>query len=119
MLAYRLRHRVTFERQETTRDPDSGARDTQWVTAELPDGTPLEDVAAEVLTGPGAQQTAAGAQQESATLRVNCRYFPGLDPTWRIRWQGRVYPIIGVPEMDATAAREWRIKCSGGLSDGQ
>lgn len=119
MLAYRLRHRVTFQRQENTRDPNTGARNTAWVTALLADGTSLQDVAAEVLTGPGRQKMAAGAQQETAALRVNCRYFEGLEPTWRIIWQGRVYPIIGMPEMDATAAREWRIACSGGVSDGQ
>lgn len=119
MLAYRLRHRVTFQRQQNVRDPETGARNTTWVTATLQDGTPLVDVAAEVLTGPGRQQMAAGAQQEVAALRVNCRWFPELEPTWRIQWQGKSYPIIGMPEMDATAAREWRIRCSGGITDGQ
>lgn len=119
MLAYRLRHRVTFQTLQTVRDPNSGARDKQWLPAVLSDGTVMEGVPAEVLTGPGKQQMAAGGQQETAALRVNCRYFPGLTAEWRVLWNGKPYAIIGEPEMDLTAAREWRIKCTGGLTDGQ
>lgn len=118
MLAYRMRHRIEFQRQVHTQDPVTGEVITTW-EAVLFSGR--SDVPAEVLTGPGRELIAADAQQAETTARINCRWFP-VDRlelyTWRILWDGRVYNITSA-ETDATARREWRLRCSDGLTDGQ
>lgn len=116
MLAYRLRHRITFQRPVNVRDPDTGLDATDWVTAEA-NGVPLVDVPAEVLTGPGREQVAAGSNQASTAARINLRWFPGLVQGWRILSDGRVFDIQGI-ETDITGRREWRLQCVDGLSDG-
>ncbi|MCY1411973.1 Phage head-tail joining protein [compost metagenome] len=118
MLAYRMRHRIEFQQQVHTQDPVTGEVTTTWETV-LFSGRP--DVPAEVLTGPGRELIAADARQAETTARINCRWFP-VDRlelyTWRILWDGRVYNITSA-ETDATARREWRLRCSDGLTDGQ
>lgn len=124
MLAYRLRHRVTFEsKREPVRDEDgytvSGSGG--WATVVLADGLRLEDVPAEVLTGPGREFQGGSATQAEASARVNLRWFP-VSPTvlasWRLRWDGQVFNIQSA-ETDATARREWRLRCLDGPSEGQ
>ncbi|EMM8497087.1 phage head closure protein [Pseudomonas aeruginosa] len=118
MLAYRMRHRIQFQRQVHTQDPVTGEVITTWETVLF---SGRSDVPAEVLTGPGRELIAADAQQAETTARINCRWFP-VDRlelyTWRILWDGRVYNITS-SETDATARREWRLRCSDGLTDGQ
>lgn len=117
MLAHRLRHRVEIQARQTTIDPDTGAATTGWATAVLPDGTSLHSVPAEVLTGPGREFIAANAEQSETTARINMRWFPGLQSTWRILWDGRIYNIRSI-ETDATARREYRLRCEDGVNDG-
>lgn len=118
MLAYRMRHRIEFQRQVHTQDPETGEVITTWETV-LFSGRP--DVPAEVLTGPGRELIAADAKQAETTARINCRWFP-VDRlelyAWRILWEGRIYNIASA-ETDATARREWRLRCSDGLTDGR
>lgn len=118
MLAYRMRHRIQFQRQVHTQDPDTGEVTTTW-EAVLFSGR--LDVPAEVLTGPGRELIAADAPQAETTARINCRWFP-VDRlelyTWRVIWDGRVYNITSA-ETDVTARREWRLRCSDGLTDGR
>ncbi|MGU1979351.1 phage head closure protein [Pseudomonas aeruginosa] len=118
MLAYRMRHRIQFQRQVHTQDPVTGEVITTWETVLF---SGHSDVPAEVLTGPGRELIAADATQAETTARINCRWFPieRLELyTWRILWDGRVYNITSA-ETDATARREWRLRCSDGLTDGQ
>ncbi len=122
MLAHRLRHRITFLRES------QGARDADnrlvpgsggWVVASLPDGTLLDGVPAEVLTGAGREFHASGATQSDTSARINLRWFPAADhelATWRVRWDGRTYNIQSV-ETDVTARREWRLRCVDGPSE--
>lgn len=118
MLAYRMRHRIEFQRQVHTQDTVTGEVITTWETVLF---SGRSEVPAEVLTGPGRELIAADAQQAETTARINCRWFP-IDRlelyTWRILWDGRVYNITSA-ETDATARREWRLRCSDGLTDGQ
>ncbi len=118
MLAYRMRHRIQFQRQLQTQDPTTGEIIITWESVMF---SGRADVPAEVLTGPGRELIAADAQQAETTARINCRWFP-VDRlelyTWRILWDGRVYNITSA-ETDATARREWRLRCSDGLTDGQ
>lgn len=117
MQSYRLRHRVAFQMQQHAQDPDTGAVSVSWVTATA-NGVLLSSVPAEVLTGAGREFIAAGAKQAETTARINMRWFPGLQETWRILWDGRVYNITGV-STDITARREWRLQCEDGVNDGQ
>lgn len=118
MLAHRLRHRVHFQvKQVVDQDAETGAETYDWVTA-LSNGVPLLSVPAEVLTGAGRELMAAGAKQAETTARINLRWFPGLLPTWRVLWDGRIYNITGI-STDITARREWRLTCEDGLTDGQ
>lgn len=116
-LGPRMRHRITFQEQVETRDSE-GAISITWQNVWLDSETELAGVPAEVLTGPGREFNAAGQVQAETTARINLRWFPGLDPEWRILWDGHVYNI-GSIETDATARREYRLRCTGGVNDGQ
>lgn len=117
MEAQRYRHRVTFQERVWAQDSETGAVSYSWETALLHDGTELEDVPAEVLTGPGREFPAAGAKQSETDARINLRWFPGLSPTWRVVWEGQHYDITGI-EVDRTARREYRLRCKQGANDG-
>lgn len=116
-LAPRLRHRITFQEQVETRDSE-GAVSIGWETVWLDSETELADVPAEVLTGAGREFNASGKVQSEIAARVACRWFPGLDSSWRILWAGQVLNIGGV-ETDATGRREYRLRCTAGVTDGQ
>jgi SPP1 family predicted phage head-tail adaptor len=117
MQAQRYRHRVEFQRKTETQDMDTGAISHEWDTVYLDSDTPLNSVPAEVLTGPGREFMAADAKQAETTARIQCRWFPGLLPTWRVLWDGKVFDIQSI-EPDATARREYRMRCRDGVSDG-
>ncbi|AMG90787.1 phage head-tail joining protein [Bordetella bronchiseptica 980-2] len=124
MLAHRLRHRVTFEAKgEPLRDengfiiPGTGG----WRPVVLADGLRLEDVPAEVLTGHGREFQGGSATQAEVSARVNLRWFPAsptLLASWRLIWDGQIFNIQSA-ETDATARREWRLRCVDGPSEGQ
>ena len=109
----KYRHRVTIEHRVVDRDPEDGSAVlSDWLTF-------LDNVPAEVLTGPGRELVAANAEQAETTARINMRWFPGLTAQMRILWDGRVFGIKSPPETDSTARREWRVFCSDGLNDGR
>ena len=116
-LSARLRHRVRVERRVQTQDDETGAVDYRWETARLADGVLLSAVPAEVLTGPGREMHAAGTKLAEATARINLRWFPGLLPTMRLVWDGRLYDIVSI-ETDRTARQEYRLRCKDGVTDG-
>ncbi|AHG63186.1 head-tail adaptor protein [Advenella mimigardefordensis] len=120
MLAQRLRHRIAIQEWMITgQDPVTGAEVGEWVAYEL-SGKPLDNVPAEVLTGPGKEFIAADAKQAQTTARINIRWFP-IDRIdlyrLRILWDGRVYNIVSA-ETDVTARREWRLRCEDGVNEG-
>lgn len=118
MLAYRLRHRITFQKPVYTQDPLTGEMTLTWVTVEFGGRS---EMPAEVLTGPGREIVVDSAKQAETTARINCRWFP-VDRVelyqWRILWDGRIFNIISA-ETDLTARREWRLRCKDGVSDGR
>lgn len=116
MLSHRLRHRVAFEYPVETVD-GNGFKKVDWMPAFLGD-VPLNSVPAEVFTGAGREPIAANAKQVETSLRVNLRWFPGLEENWRLIWENKVYDI-GEIGLDATARREYRLRCTGGLTSGQ
>lgn len=117
MLSSRLRHRVSFERQCNVQDPVTGDLLTSWAPAFASTGESLASVAAEVLTGPGREYEGSGTKNAEIAVRVNLRWFPGLNQSWRIRWQGRAFDIESI-ETDVTARREYRLKCVNGPNEG-
>lgn len=124
MLAHRLRHRVTFQvNRPAQRDsngfpvPGTGG----WQAVVLPDGTRLEDVPAEVLTGPGREWVGSGAPQSDTSARINVRWFPADEremAAWRLLWDDQVYNITSA-ETDVTARQEWRLRVNYGPSKGK
>ena len=118
MLAHRLRHRVTVQELNEIQDSNTGAVTYAWETAILDDGTILDAVPAEVLTGPGREFVQSGATQGEIAARINMRWFPGLTQKHRILWDTNIYNITSI-ETDITARQEYRLKCSAGVSDGQ
>jgi head-tail adaptor len=117
ILGQRLRERITFERQVVDQD-SNGDTTIAWETAALDSDTDLEDVPAEVLTGPGREMLAAEVVQGEIVARINLRWFPGLDHAWRIVHGDRVYNIRSI-ETDVTGRREYRLRCTAGVNDGQ
>lgn len=117
MRAGRYRHRITFQDQIEVRDSE-GVLTTSWENVWLDSETELADVPAEVLTGPGREFNATGQVHAETSARINTRWFPGLQPTWRIQWDGQVFNI-GSIETDRTARREYRLRVTGGVNDGQ
>ena len=117
MLAHRLRHRVAIQEKQQTRDDITGAVDYSWQTVRLASGQLLGAVPAEVLTGPGREVHAADTKLAETAARINLRWFPGLRHDMRILWDGRVFDILSI-ETDATARREYRLRCKDGLTDG-
>jgi SPP1 family predicted phage head-tail adaptor len=111
MLAHRLRHRVNIQQQVETQSSSTGAFSVTWVDV-------YTNVPAEVLTGAGREMFQAEARQGELTARINMRWFPGLTQKMRVVWQNVPYNINSI-ETDATARREYRLRCSAGLNDGQ
>ena len=118
MLAHRLRHRVTVQELVETQDTNTGAITRGWETAILDDGTILDAVPAEVLTGPGREFVQSGATQGEIAARINMRWFPGLTQKMRILWDNQIFNIVSI-ETDMTARQEYRLRCKAGVSDGQ
>ena len=121
MLRHRLRHRVTLQKPVASQDTTTGATTISWQTATDNTGTRLTNVPAEVLTGLGREFRESGTTQAETTARLNIRWFP-VDRIelyqWRILWDGRTYNISSA-ETDRTARREWRLKCTDGVNDGE
>lgn len=110
-IAPRLRHRVTLQRQVLAQDMTTGDVAITWTTVH-------DDLPAEVLTGPGREFIGAQTKQAQTTARINIRWFPGVDQTYRILWDGRVYNIVSI-ETDVTGRRELRLRCEDGVNDGR
>lgn len=116
MRAGRLRHRVAFEAKTITQNPVTGLTVETWSTATV-GSLSLASVPAEVLTGPGKEFRAADAVQAEIVARITVRWFAGLDPAWRILWDGKTFNITSI-ETDTTARHEYRLTCSAGVSPG-
>jgi head-tail adaptor len=109
---------VTLQEPVAVQDSETGEMVTSWSTAWLDSSTPLEDIPAEVLTGPGREFAAAATTQSEGVARINLRWFPGLESTWRILWDGVIYGISSI-ELDATGRLEYRLRCEAGVTDGE
>ena len=87
MNAGRLDKRITIERMESGQDelgqPIEGWISTYSVWASI---EPLQ----------GREYIAAMAAQAERTVRIRLRYLPGIVPTMRVVYQGRVFSLTAV-----------------------
>lgn len=113
----RYRHRIHIQQPVDQQNATTGVITRTWSTVYLDSDTPLDALAAEVLTGPGRELHAAGTKLAETTARIRFRWFEGLDPTMRIQWGGKVFDILSI-ETDSTGRREYWLNCKDGISDG-
>lgn len=111
MLAQRLRHRISIQRQVSVQDQATGGVSLQWVDV-------YTNMGAECLTGAGHESVQAQTVEASTDARINFRWVPNIDQSMRVVWDGAFYNITGM-ETDRTARREWRLRCQKGLTDGR
>ena len=111
MSAGQYRHRIDIEQQVVAQDAITGELSTVWQAY-------VQNVPAEVLTGPGKEAVQADRKQPEIAARVRFRWFPGLDEAMRIVWDSVPFDIVDIVT-DATSRREYRITLKGGLSDGR
>lgn len=111
MITHRLRHRVDVQSRVTIQDPTTGTMVVSWVDF-------IKGVPAEVLTGHGGERFTSGAVHADTDARIMMRWFPGLEPTMRILWDGRQYNILSIAT-DATGRIDYRLQCQEGLTDGE
>lgn len=110
ILGQRLRHRITFQRQE--RVLAGGEYSTQWVS--LPD---LENVPAEILPLSGREFLQSQIKQSEVTDRITIRFQTGITTSMRILHGAAVYNIQAVLP-DPTGVRWLTIMASHGVNDG-
>lgn len=111
LAAGRLIHIITLQSKGAgAPDPWSGLPPEDWADV-------FANVPAEVLTGPGRELRAAGAELAETDARINLRWLPGVTQQMRVLWEGKIYNITGI-EYDATARREVRLTCVEGRNDG-
>jgi SPP1 family predicted phage head-tail adaptor len=106
------------QQQVQTQNATTGAVSVSWQNVTLSGGVVLNNVPAEVLTGQGREIFQAEARQGEIAARINLRWFPGLTQKMRILWDGKIFNIQSI-ETDATARREYRLRCTAGVNDGQ
>jgi SPP1 family predicted phage head-tail adaptor len=115
MRAGRLRHWLTFEKQETELDSD-GAQVTVWVDA-FPFNPRLP---CEVVDLSGRELIAAQAVQSLVTTRIRTRYRPGFEASMRARdgYSGRIWNIEAVI-LDPDSRNRWvTFNCTTGVNEG-
>jgi len=109
----RLRHRIAFQTISETTNMQTGERTKVWFTAML-GSVPLDSVPAEVLTGAGNEAVRNASPTADIAARINVRWFPGLNPSWRIVWDGLIFNIASW-DTDRSGRADYRIKCSAFL----
>lgn len=107
MRAGRLKHRITLQAYEETRDPDTGAVITTWVD--------VASVWASVDGVNGREFLASSAEQSGTTWRIIIR-FRDLLPTWRILYNGVYFNIKAIlPNNDRN---QLVLMCESGVNQG-
>ncbi|WP_124728807.1 phage head closure protein [Staphylospora marina] len=79
-----FRHRITFQEYVTTED-ELGQQIGQWVD--------VHTCWAAIKTIQGREYVAAGAERNEGMIRFVVRYTPGISPTMRISYKGRIFDI--------------------------
>lgn len=103
MRAGKLRHRVTIQENNPTRDSDG---------AELDNWENVATVWAAVIPLSGQEQFVIDSDQlvAQATTRIEIRYRSGLNSKMRVTWGNHVYDIQTILEVES-ARRELHLLC--------
>lgn len=109
MRAARLRHRISIERKQETRDAHGGVIET-WTEF-------LTSIPAEIVTMQGRELLAAQSLHAGVTARVTLRQRDDLAPTMRIKHGAQIYSIHAIIP-DATQVKTMAVLCEKGLNDG-
>lgn len=88
MNAGKLKNRITLQRQ-SRRELPSGQQVEEW--------TDLATVWAEAKCTQSRTASAEGAQQGELVYKFFIRWRPDIRAGMRIRWQGRIFELIGPP----------------------
>lgn len=110
MQAGRLRHRVSLQRLQETRDPNTGAVITDWVE--------LAKLWAEVAPLSAREFAASQAVQSRVTARITIRYREDVTAKDRIVYRGQVYNIEGVLTDPVSCLEYITLPVSTGVNDG-
>jgi SPP1 family predicted phage head-tail adaptor len=84
MRAGQLRHRIEIQRPIVTRDA-YGAEIKAW--------SALVSLWAHVQTLNGSERILQTQADATLTHQITIRYYPGLTPVMRVRWNGRLFEI--------------------------
>lgn len=102
-----LRRRISIQNRSTVKT--SGQEQQTW--------TEVLSCWAEISPLTGRELIAAQAQVSEVTHEVTIRYRAGITPRMRIVYQGRVFNILFVNDLD-TQHRKLVMQCSEGLNQG-
>ena len=84
----RLDKRISIERLTQEQDPIYGAPVDTWI--------PTYSVWAAIEPLQGGEFIAAMSVHAELTIRIRLRYLPGIVPTMRVVYQGRVFSLTAV-----------------------
>jgi SPP1 family predicted phage head-tail adaptor len=104
MEAGRLRHKITIEQKQITRDAQGGEIVT-WITFAAgvwTDAQPLR----------GREYVTLRAAQADISIRFAMRYLAGVNPAMRVIWGGNPYEIVDVIDVGGRR-RELELMCRG------
>lgn len=105
-----LCHRVTLQKQVTTRNED-GVQTTTWET--------VDTVWASVEPLSAREFIQSGQGQAAVTARITIRYRSDVEASWRALHRGKVYNIAGVLADRVSGLEYLTIPVSVGVNDGQ
>ena len=88
MNAGRLDKRISIERHEVGQDDETGEVIDRWI--------PTYSVWAAIEPLQGREFIAAMSVHAELTIRIRLRYLPGIVPTMRVVYQGRVFSLTAV-----------------------
>jgi len=108
--AGKLRHRVSLQEQQTTRNPDTGDVVKQWVE--------LGKLWASIEPLSAREFIAAAAEQSNIVARIVTRHNPRVTARMRFVHRGKAYNIEGVlPDRDSGLEYQTH-PVSEGVNDG-
>lgn len=102
MRAGLLRHKVTLQKLGERVDDGAGGG-----------SIPFEDVAdvwAHIHPLAGSELLRAGQFDATLSHRISIRYYPGIHPSWRVKYGTRVFDIKSVADLDERH-REIELMC--------
>lgn len=91
MRAGRLRHRITLQRLSSTQNT---------VGEKIDNYTDVTTVWGEVKPFRGSEVFENYKEFGELTHKITIRYYQGLDRTWRIKFDGRIFRIVSVVNIE-------------------